>query len=651
MYFQIRHVILWRRGVPGRRVLSFHSGKVNVISGASKTGKSAVIPIIDYCLASDRCAIPVGVIREACEWFGVVIETVEGQKLLARREPGDQQQTGDMFLLEADELAIPDAIPGKNSNTGAVKAMLDRVAGLSSLGFDPTAESGFKHRPSFRDLVAFTFQPQNIVANPDVLFFKADTSDHREKLKTIFPYVLNALTAEDLARRWEIDRLQKLARRKEIELNAALASVNVWKMEAHAWLRQAIDLGLLPADTKLPEEWFEVVDLLRSIVRKTSHEARPSVAGMEASIARLNELRKSEADAAERVSQGRQSLTQIRRLIENSDNYGSAIRIQRDRLALSKWLRGQAGENAEVLGAFGSRGKQDLDSLVEALEGIELQLSSHPAVSDRLEREQLRLRGDVEQSLELLAMTRQEIEVLERESEDARRAAYGFDQVARFIGRLEQALNLYEHADANAELRNQLDRLLAEIRKLRARVSDSEVSRRIGNAIKTIESYVEAIVPNLDAEWPDAAVRLVISDLTLKIVRGNRDDYLWEIGSGANWLAYHVAVALGLQRFFLESPHHPVPGMLVFDQPSQVYFPRRSAGGEFVETDLRDEDVVAVTKVFRALASEVERAKGRLQIIVLDHADSGIWGGIAGVVLTEEWRDGAHKLVPPAWLA
>jgi len=71
MHFQIKQLILWRRGGQGKRVVEFKPGVVNVISGASKTGKSAVIPIIDYCLGSERCAIPVGVIRETCEWFGV----------------------------------------------------------------------------------------------------------------------------------------------------------------------------------------------------------------------------------------------------------------------------------------------------------------------------------------------------------------------------------------------------------------------------------------------------------------------------------------------------------------------------------------------------------------------------------------------------
>ena len=189
MYFQLRKLILWPRHDAEPRIVEFHPGVVNVISGASKTGKSAVIPIIDYCLASDKCAIPVGVIRENCSWFGILIDTIEGQKLLARREPGDQQSTSDMVMIEAAEIEIPTRIEDKSSTTQAVKAMLNRLAGLTNLDFEPDADSNFKSRPSFRDLMAFTFQPQNIVANPDVMFFKADTTEHREKLKTIFPFL------------------------------------------------------------------------------------------------------------------------------------------------------------------------------------------------------------------------------------------------------------------------------------------------------------------------------------------------------------------------------------------------------------------------------------------------------------------------------
>jgi hypothetical protein len=125
---------------------------------------------------------------------------------------------------------------------------------------------------------------------------------------------------------------------------------------------------------------------------------------------------------------------------------------------------------------------------------------------------------------------------------------------------------------------------------------------------------------------------------------------LWEIGSGANWLAYHVAVTLALQQFFLSHEHHPVPGLLIYDQPSQVYFPKRAADPDLRLEDysLRDQDILAVRKVFKVLASAVVAAQGKLQVIVLDHAHADVWGNINEIHLSEEWRE-SKKLVPSDW--
>ena len=140
----------------------------------------------------------------------------------------------------------------------------------------------------------------------------------------------------------------------------------------------------------------------------------------------------------------------------------------------------------------------------------------------------------------------------------------------------------------------------------------------------------------------------MVDDLTMKVIQGSRDDYLWEIGSGANWLAYHVSISLSLQRFFLKIPSHPVPGFLVYDQPSQAYFPK-GVNEKEQEPDWRDEDIDAVRKIFAAVSHETQLARGNLQIILLDHADMNVWGGIENAHLVEEWRDGT-KLVPVTWV-
>jgi hypothetical protein len=104
----------------------------------------------------------------------------------------------------------------------------------------------------------------------------------------------------------------------------------------------------------------------------------------------------------------------------------------------------------------------------------------------------------------------------------------------------------------------------------------------------------------------------------------------------------------------LEFESSPVPNFIILDQPSQVYFPKKLATKESdavvdYSTAIKDEDIVAVHKVFETLTSVVNASNGKLQIIVLDHASENTWGDIEGIHLAEEWRDG-KKLVPLTWL-
>ncbi|MBN6111245.1 DUF3732 domain-containing protein [Xanthomonas bonasiae] len=650
MYFQLRQLILWPRRGGEPRVVHFEPGVVNVISGASKTGKSSVIPIIDYCLGSEKCAIPVGVIRESCSWFGVLVDTIEGQKLLARREPGDLKASGDMLLLEGQTIEPPSLIQEKNQTVGHVKAVLNRLSDLSNLQFEPGSEDRFKSRPSFRDLMAFLFQPQNIIANPDIMFFKADTTEHREKLKTIFPYVLGAISPTLLQARHELDRILRMLRRKEGELKARQASGAAWQREGFAWVRLAIEYGLLPNHTVVPNDWPSTVDLLRLAMQSDARAATPSLASMDVIMARLTELRAIESKLGMDLNQSRSRLHELRRLDESSNTFREGLQVQRDRLGLSRWIRGMMVERPAAVLEPSHAGRARVDQLCEALEGIELRLRSHPGITESLGKETLRQRETVEIILADLAAVRQEIRILEGQSEEARKVTTRGEEISHFLGRLQEALRLYEAADTSSALSEEISALSAQAAGLSKLISEHEIGRKTENALDSIQSISSRLIPELDGEWPDAPIRLNIQDLTVKVIRGTRDDFLWEIGSGANWLAYHIALTLSLQGYFLSKPDHPVPGLLVYDQPSQVYFPARRAGKaleEELDPEWKNEDVVAVRKVFALFDHIITRTTGRLQIIVLDHADEEVWGGLPNVYLVEEWR--GKGLVPSEW--
>lgn len=650
MHFQLLKVILWPRKGGEPRVVEFEPGLVNVISGASKTGKSSVIPIIDYCLGSQKCAIPVGVIRDTCSWFGVLIDTLEGQKLLARREPGGLKTSGEMLLLEGSVIEVPWVILEKNQNVEYVKGVLNRLSGLSNLQFESGADERFKSRVSFRDLMAFLFQPQNIIANPDVLFFKADTTEHREKLKTIFPYVLGAIGPELLLARHDLDRLSRLLRRKEGELKARQDTGAAWQREGYAWARLAIEYGLLPTQTTVPDDWPATVDLLREALRSDTRSASPTLEAMDVIMTRLTELRAAESKLTMVLNQSRHRLHELRRIEESSGEYRAGLHIQRDRLALSTWIRDLASEHPAAVLEPSQAGRTRIDQLCQALEGVELKLRSYPEVAESLGKETLRQRETSDTVLSDLAAVRAEIHTLEGKSDDARRVTTRGEDISRFLGRLQEALRLYDAADTSSELNQEISTLRAEVQRLALLVSEHEIGRKLENALNILQDISARLIPQLDGEWPDAPIRLVIQDLTVKVIRETRDDFLWEIGSGANWLAYHIALSLALQGYFLRLPQHPVPALLIYDQPSQVYFPARRAGNvanDELDPDWKNEDVVAVRKVFALFDKVSEKTKGRLQIIVLDHADEEVWGGLKNVHLVEEWR--GKGLVPDAW--
>ena len=107
-----------------------------MITGALRTGKSAIIPIIDYCLGDHKCQIPVNTIRDACSWFGIIVKMKDKRILLARREPEQKQATDDMMIIEGKEIVIP-GIPVKNTTRKNVLRYLDETARVSFIKVEP----------------------------------------------------------------------------------------------------------------------------------------------------------------------------------------------------------------------------------------------------------------------------------------------------------------------------------------------------------------------------------------------------------------------------------------------------------------------------------------------------------------------------------
>lgn len=658
MYFQIRGIVLWPRdGNFEPRTLKFELGKVNVISGASRTGKSAVIPIIDYCLGSSTCSIPVNTIRRYCEWFGVVVVTAQGEKLLARREPGAQRSTEDMFLLEAEKISkIPSRLT-RNTSVTAVKRLLDDLSNLSNLDFSGGEDgSGFDGRPAFRDLAAFTFQPQNVVANPDVLFFKTNTYEHREKLRKIFPYVLGAVTPALMAKQFELNRTKQLLRRKEKEFKDAQEVSAQWLADLRSKFSEAQELGLIPR-LELETSRDQMIELLEEVVTRTDLTLAVSTTTISDALRELNNLEGEEREVSRELTTLRHRLEEMNRMRVGVQQYEAALSVQRGRLQLSSWLVSHSSNESDcpMCGSHTDSAKRKLQNLSLRLEEVEKAAGADKdkEVPAAFDRELQRVTTDVGNATDRLRAVQIRKKALTGRSKEASEQQFSAKRTERFIGNLESALDLHRKLGSDSELAEEVRTLKESVITLEGELRGQDVDARKRRALRIINTNAGKLLPNLDIENPNDPISLEINDLTIKVLGSERDDYLSEIGSGSNWLSYHLAVLLSLHQFYLSQKNSPVPGFLVLDQPSQVYFPKHVVSKDVdMEDDPKvpDEDVDAVRKAFEVMGSVVRSEKGKLQLIVLDHASSEVWGGIDGVIGLPEWR-GPTKLVPMEWIS
>lgn len=669
MQCQLTQLILWPR-VAGfaPRVLHFRRGALNVITGSSKTGKSAIIPIIDYCLGAGRCTIPVSTIRDACAWFGIVLSTDHGELLLARREPGDLRASSETFMLEAANVVVPVAINDGNSTVDTVKGRLDALAGLTGLGIDP--EAGFG-RPAFRDMVALTFQPQSVIANPNVLFYKADTVRHREKLRAIFPYVLGAVTPRQLALQHEQDRLALEIRRREREVERLQTLSAQWVAEIASDIARARELGLLREAPPLDAEPEALIALLRDVVVRAEHDVRVVARDVSDVAGQIATLRTAEIEASDTLSAVRRRITAMRDYQQTAATFGQTLTVRRERLAVADWIAEHAGRHVDcpLCGGSARPAESTLAQLRSALERVTTQTAMLARMPAAFDREYAAVQAELDGATAELNAVKAQRRALEAAASPSARPQFDVAATARFLGHLEDAVVRYGVLTGDDEVIALLEDLRRRRDLIVARLQRAGSQQRLQRVLAAFSRYAGAVVATLDAEFPNALVTLDVSEIALRIVRDDGEAYLSELGSGANWLAYHIAASVAIHELLIQLPRSPVPTFVVYDQPSQVYFPRSTERARRAESGDADEpasasdspsrhdrldaqrqqDVDAVRGVFAALSAAVARMNGRWQAIVVDHAQDDIWGSVSDVHVVENWWTG-EKLVPEDWI-
>ena len=151
----------------------------------------------------------------------------------------------------------------------------------------------------------------------------------------------------------------------------------------------------------------------------------------------------------------------------------------------------------------------------------------------------------------------------------------------------------------------------------------------------------------MQLKFSASPVRLDLSLATVVVDMPSRPEPLNRLGSGENWVGYHLIAHLALHRHFRQD-RRPVPGLLFLDQPTQVYFPPDLDPEYQGDVDeLEDDDRQKVARMFELIFTAVAELAPDFQVIVTDHADLLGSENFQDAVV-ERWRAG-NALIPEDW--
>ena len=562
--------------------------------------------------------------------------------------------TDTMMVIEGKEIVIP-GIPVKNTTRKNVLRYLDETARVSFIKVEQDEMNGFTERPSFRDMMAFCYQSQNIIANANTLFYKTDAMEHRIKLINIFPYILGAVTPSILAKRQELNDLEKELRRKEREMQKMQEVADKWRIEIGGWINAAKEFGLVTVEYSTETLSFEQqMLLLKQISQKSSSDTVVLKENIENASKEIVALRQQENKLSLELSKYKSRYLEMTQFVESIDEYRKTLAIQVERLSVSRWLKELTEKNG-ICPFCGSKHEvaEQMNTLVNSLKLLENESEEIAEVPVAFEREYSIVQGKISELTEKINAIQKRIKIQNDKKDETYNQKYTMENVSRFLGKVQYAEETYRAIGYDGELQGQITELKSKISTLKSQINEANVQRKFKAALKNIELKIMKLLPLLDIERPEDIVKVDYKNLTISVMgKTGREDYLWEIGSGSNWLAYHISVSLAFQMFFAEQNFSPVPQFIVYDQPSQVYFPKKLSQKEEKEEDpkLDDEDVLAVRKIFVAMSDALRKTNPHMQIIVLEHASESAWEGVKNMNLVEEWRGEDNKLIPKDWI-
>ncbi|MCI5918090.1 MAG: DUF3732 domain-containing protein [Roseburia sp.] len=601
-----------------KRVVPLKQG-VNIITGESKTGKSALVEIIDYCLCSTRCTIPKGKITDFSYLYTLVMVIGDNAYVIARYNWNDD---GKMFFskeakdfnvkkLELSYFAEKPLLSYKD-----VKREIECALGLFVTNMATDAEQKGK-KASLRNMVSYLFQHQNLMASKFALFYRFSDFYKRKDVIDQFPVFAGMISQEYYSDLIQLNTLkeqlkQKYKKQKANEKSTAYIKENLSPLLADyfALLEQDFDekisvQKMLKIASNLPE--FDNTQLFG----ENKITERYSELNTE-----LESLRNKE----------REILLKIKNIDNASDTGSSFAYMLKDlkqqtsiaEIETDKYTCPLCGHECQEIVENDSK-------LIEATEWLDNELRITEKYTADFSEDVRKLKDEHSKIEEKIKEVWKQIKTIEQKFLSSQalvskreKVNYAKAKIALYVEMSD--FGIFETVDED------IVELKEKIARLEEKIKGFDIDKKMSKAETFLSNNMNSLSLTLDFEEEYRPINLNfgLTDGSFDIYQHNMDNeniHLYEMGSGANWVSCHIALFLSFLHYFAGQDNSPMLLTMFFDQPSQVYFPQ----GDYKSDAITQADLKAVNKMYKTIFDEInliEKDTGVLpQIIIVDHVD------------------------------
>ena len=597
-----------------KRVVPLKDG-INIITGESKTGKSALVEIIDYCLCSSRCTVPKGIITEFAEIYSIILY-VNGHSYIIARQ---RWSVGGKMLFEEVSNDINVDLLEYNFfskefiNYDIVRTKIESVLNLNVTN-TTTEPNEKKKKASLRNMVSYLFQHQNLMASKFALFYRfSDFYKRKDAIEQfpVFAGIVNQEYYSDLITLNEYENKLKLLRKKQRENENSITYV---KDKLISLLANYYSL--------IGEDFKEDITSDKAIKLATNLPSIEKISFNSKAIAdRYHNLKKQIEDLRTKEREFSIQISNLEGVQKTGKDFSSVLIDLQERINISKPT--QKDYVCPFCGAKCEDIKQQDEEIEKSAKWLENEIQITNGYNANFVEDIRLLETKKEETIIQIKALWKEYKELEEKYINSKNLKSKVEEINYAKAQIHLFLDMQKDGLFNSQ-DEEIKDLQTKIALIKEIIDAYNYKDEIAKAQVFISDNMNKLAQSLDFEEEYKPI-----NLTFDIMEGTFDLYhkgkekirLYEMGSGANWVSCHIALFLSLLHYFAKQKNSPMPLIMFFDQPSQVYFPQ---GDETKE--LKQADIIAVNNMYKTMFTEIKNIEADTsilpQLIIVDHVSS-----------------------------